>query len=1195
ANTVSWRDIDGDTSASVTAEDANVENSGNLDDVHGKIDIQGIDQGKNNYLEINDDLVSRSRDLVLEDDRVSIVHSADDIARITYSTIDYLNIFLSGGNDQIDIASTNALTDTFVLGGAGNDLFNLGSTTELIDDEKYDDAVMDHLEGYLRLDGNAAYNRQFITSAIGFNNSTVEGRVSIADQPDEKHSKNSWNESGYDSIVINDSGDGDTSNEGRISNTQIDGFGVNRQDGDSTQANNSGSLRYYDFDNMTVNLGGQAETLDVVGVFESKADGETDISNADNLSNEHRQLTINAAGGDDVINIGVGTYNNGASGIDGISKTDIDGLPIVDGLTETTGMDRIHADITLNSGLGDDTVHLDDSTDTKSNTGYMTSTMVAGFSRSADSINDVAFVYDNTLENLNLYMGVKNDRLFIQDTFSNNTHIVGNGGSDAVLAETLNGNVVIEGDSTDQNVSALEPAVTGINTEVTEEADHIFINAVAANATVDISTDRGDDIVDIHTMGNGSTVTISGAEGDDGIRVENVEANATLTVHGDERDTQNQEVTYSDKDLIFVDSNKGTVNLNGNSDNDRIYLRANAKDAIANINAGFSTSNKDNNSDTSEISAIQNIDDLTDYNDTDFVKLGAEAPNQWQDYLVNLENAHINDGLFNGVLGNGKDHHSYNDGGASWSVTGLSTLNGAWNAAPWTDIDGDGVFGASSNYANVSEEIHIENIGDLTAIHGIVNIDGVDQDNRNYLEINDAGISTGRQLVVEDDRLSIVHSENDIARINYTNVDFLNLFMSDGNDRVDIASTHNQTDYFILGSAGDDIFNIGSKTDLIDNEKYAINSTDGDSTLDHIDGYLRVDGNAGYNRSFITIPEELNNSTQAALLTVAGMLSTRKANTKTSKNTWSVDGYDTINLYDDGANDLTNEGRISNTQIDGFGIELEDSDKVLDGSVSEAPDKGGLRYYDFDNMTVNLGAQDETLDVVGVFESKADGETDISNADDRGPEHRQLTINAGAGADQLNFGIGTYNLGVNATDIGGLPIIDGLDASDGMDRIHADISVNGQGGNDTVHLDDSGNTQINTAYMTETMVAGLSRLADDINDVSFNYHEDLETLNIYLGSASDRLFIEDTFRNSTNIVANAGDDAILAKRLSGNVSIEGDSSTQTVAEGNDHIFIDTITGLNASTHPDAANYTTDISLDRGDDIVDITTIEAGMG
>ncbi|MCJ8331630.1 MAG: hypothetical protein MJH11_16835, partial [Lentisphaeria bacterium] len=985
------------------------------------------------------------------------------------------------------------------------------------------------------------------------------------------------------------------------------------------QAANSGSLRYFDFDNMVLNLGSEAETVHIVGLFESYVTDQDD-SNADTkqgsaVQTTHRQLTINAGDGNDVINIGVGTYNNGASGADGISQTDIANLPTVDALSETTAMDRIHGDITLNSGDGDDTVHLDDSTDTKINTAYMTSTMVAGLSRientgdaNHDTDNDVAFVYDTTLENLNLYMGINNDRLFIEETFANTTHIVGNGGSDSIIAKTLNGTVIFEGDSTDQNVAAMQAAVTGINSAVTEEADHIFIDTIAASAVVTISTDRGDDIVDIKTMGDNSVVIISGEEGDDGIRVENVGLDATLTVHGDNRDATNPETTYSDKDIIFVDSNNGTVNLNGDGDNDRIYLRANTAVATANVDAGTSTSTVDDDADTSEVTDLTNLDDLATITDLDFVKIGAEAPNQWQDFLVELENAHIDDGAFNGVLGSGTDGHAYNDGGATW-ITGVNNINGLWNTASWTDIDGDGVFGAAGNTHNVVEVQHVENVGNLDDIHGTINIDGVDQDNRNYLELNDSGTSATRQYVIEDDRVSLVHSvtvdDSDRAVINYINIDDFNLFMSSGDDRVDIASTHDETDYFILGDAGDDLFNLGSITDLILDENYD------DSILDHIEGYLNIQGNAGYNRDFITQPENFNLSIPESRVSIAAQPAGG-----ISKNTWTSGGYDSIVLTDSGAVDTTNEGRISNTQIDGFGIEREDTDKFSDGSVVEASDKGGLRYFDFDNITLNLGDQVDILHIVGLFDSYVTDQDD-SNADTKQGSatqttHRQLTINAGDEDDVINIGVGTYNNGasgtdgISQTDIANLPTVDAVSETTGMDRVHGDITLNSGDGDDTVHLDDSTDIKINTAYMTATMVAGLSRIEntgdsdhDTDNDVAFVYDTTLENLNLYMGINNDRLFIEETFANMTHIVGNGGSDSILAKTLNGTVIFEGDSTDQNVAamqaavtginsavtEGDDHIFIQTV----------AANAIITISTDRGDDIVDITLIEAGTG
>ena len=888
-------------------------------------------------------------------------------------------------------------------------------------------------------------------------------------------------------------------------------------------------------------------------------------------TNTHRMFTINAGAGADELNFGTGTYNSGAN------PTDIAGLPAVDGIDLTDGLDRIHGDILINGQGDSDTVNIDDSGNTQINTGYMTSSMIAGLSRNADNVNDVSINYHEDIENLNLFLGQNNDRLFIEDTFRNKTNIVANGGDDAILADNLSGKVNIEGDSSTQTV--------------TEGADHILVKTVtgtdagfhagAAAYTTTITADSGDDIVDIHTVEAGmGGVTISGEEGDDIVRVENV--HSKLTINGDSADLNNVDAGSTDEDMIYLDyvnfagtaTDRDGVIVNGQRDDDRIYLRSSSSIADILIDSGDSGSKND------------------------FVKLGAEAPNQLQDYLVDLENAHINDASINGeVLRNNEPSvtGSYNDGGATWVATALASqdanvittvtdswrYSGGWNPAvagsgqSWNDIDGD-------NSASVSMVANVENSGNLDHLRGFIHINGDDR-NEDYLEFNDDQVNRSRDFVIEDDRLSLVHSAADIARITYENISDFNLFMSEGNDRVDIASTHRDTDYFVLGASGNDTFNLGSTTDLITDEKA---SADGynENVLDHLNGFLRIDGNAGYNRYFITEPADFNLSVDETRIAIADF---HNNTVDRSKNTWSHSGFDIINLDDSGVETNpgtgvdqlvtpTNTGRISNTQIDGFGI----------GSTN--PNER-INYYDFDMMNLELGIENEIVHVVGVFESYVAGDdAAIADAPDNGAtlhaevDKRALFINANAGDDLINLGI------TDGSDLAGLPETNlnnlennsdkrGSDPRLGADGLFGDVFVDGGAGAfDTINLIDRTDNKDNTdvrylatktyEQITDARVLGTVtekdadghltgldnqlRGTDHYQDLA---HDNFEELNVFLGKTDDIVHIEVSDRTEVN--TDALGDAHQPRSLQGFNNNLGQNNTNFFGGSGDDSFV----------------------------------------
>ncbi|MEN9359374.1 MAG: hypothetical protein RL095_909 [Verrucomicrobiota bacterium] len=1189
------------------------QNSGLISGIQADVSVEGGDAGGGggggggggntdgvhyNYLEFNDDKNTAGTRMVLENNRISLLDSSGNLRRITYNDIDFLNLFTGSGDDRVDVVSTHINTDTFILLDAGDDTVNLNSSTDLINNEVISrQNSMEHLVGYLRIDGNAGYNKKSIDA-----NADIVVNTSALD--------NTWQRAGYDTLnLVNTS----VETDGRISNTQIDGFGIDRDDTDRSQPADSGSLRYYDFDRMNVNLGGFNDKLSIVGVFDSGiATADESVADAKQgtaVSSKHRQLILNTGEGNDSVSLGVGSYFRGAADDNnGISKTDIDSLPIADDINDASNLSRVHADVIVNAGMGDDSLYIDDSTDIALNTGYMTASYVAGLGRSnrdgagdGDTENDVAILYDTDIENLSLYLGQNSDRLFIESTFANNTTIIGNGGGDAFLANTLNGTVTIEGDSSLQNLSQLDGAIFAMNATVVEGDDHFFISTVAGSAVVTLSGDRGDDIFDVHTVGLRARLAISGEEGDDGVRIENIMSQATVNVDGDGRDLNNRVSSASDKDIVFVDFNGGTLSVDTGSDNDRIYLRGNDVYGTANLQAGSSRNSFDNEADTSERADLQSIDDVTNIVELDFIKIGAEAPNQWQDRLVNLENGHVNDGSANGYLGRGTDLSAYNDGGATWVAASGTGLDGAWNGSTsaWRNAEGDAALAAAT------EDAHSENVGDLSDLRGTVNIDGGDQNNRNYLEINDSGVQAQRDLVLDDDRVTIVHSSN-LGRINYLNIDFLNLFLSQGDDRIDVTSTHDQTDTFILGGSGDDSIILGASSTLINDENYQ------DGTLNHIRGYLNLQANAGYNRTFITRPEDFELDTLTPMVSIASEL----AGASHPKNSWTLGGYDSITLNAQGNLNFLSEGRISNSQIDGFGIERQDTDLVSDSSVTEATDKGGLRYFDFDKMTVNLSNARDILHVYGVFESAIDrddeSKADIKQGSAQQSIKRQLIVNTNSGDDVITLGVGTYSEGASGTngiskpDITQLPAIDAINDSSSLDRIFADVTLDAGFGNDSLHVDDSADSKVNTGTLSATAITGLGRndrnndnAAENDNAVNINYGLNLESLNIYLGTQGDRLFVTDTFANSTAIFGNGGADAILVTRLSGTVDIHGDSSTQNLAavnsmlnyvttnvlEEDDSIFIDDI----------SADAVVTIGGDRGDDLISVGTIAYGSG
>jgi len=118
------------------------------------------------------------------------------------------------------------------------------------------------------------------------------------------------------------------------------------------------------------------------------------------------------------------------------------------------------------------------------------------------------------------------------------------------------------------------------------------------------------------------------------------------------------------------------------------------------------------------------------------------------------------------------------------------------------------------------------------------------------------------------------------------------------------------------------------------------------------------------------------------------------------------------------------------------------------------------------------------------------------------------TVNAGRGDD-------TINVGSLAPDVGG-----------NVNAINAWLTLNGQGGNDTLNVDDTGDTTANTGLLTATTLTGLG-----MNDGGINY-SNMEAMEISLGSGGNTFAVTGTmnrndFRTITMLNTGGGNDQVL--------------------------------------------------------------------
>ena len=157
----------------------------------------------------------------------------------------------------------------------------------------------------------------------------------------------------------------------------------------------------------------------------------------------------------------------------------------------------------------------------------------------------------------------------------------------------------------------------------------------------------------------------------------------------------------------------------------------------------------------------------------------------------------------------------------------------------------------------------------------------------------------------------------------------------------------------------------------------------------------------------------------------------------------------------------------------------------------------------------------------------------------------ETTISTYAGADTINIRtisaatIVNAGLGNDIVNVGSL-----AQATDGnLDGIGALLTVNGDGGSDTLNLDDTGDASANTGTLTSTTIIGLDMTGGGIT------YDAIAILNIDLGTQGDTFTIASTHAGVTNLNAHAGADIINIRTISGATTVNGGTGSETINIG----------------------------------------------
>ncbi|MEM7311790.1 MAG: hypothetical protein AAF497_01435 [Planctomycetota bacterium] len=280
----------------------------------------------------------------------------------------------------------------------------------------------------------------------------------------------------------------------------------------------AGFATYANLEFVTVNSGSNA---DVITIASTHAHTTTVNSNAGH-DTVHVQAVagatfVNTAGENDTINIG----------------------SVVDG---SGTLNAILALVTINSGLGSDTLNVDDSADFTNNVGDITVNTITGFGMTS------GIVYAE-LEWVNLDMGTGNDTLTVTSTSTATYDIDASVGNDDILFGSISGTTTVTGNQGDDDFTV------GTLGALELIGALLTIDGAIGNDTLTVS-DAGDTN---NNVGHLTTDTIRGLGMPLGINYTNVGSlNLTMGLGNDQ--------------FAVFTTHLGNTTINGNNGNDTVWV-----------------------------------------------------------------------------------------------------------------------------------------------------------------------------------------------------------------------------------------------------------------------------------------------------------------------------------------------------------------------------------------------------------------------------------------------------------------------------------------------------------------------------------------------------------------------------------------------------------------------------------------------
>lgn len=253
-----------------------------------------------------------------------------------------------------------------------------------------------------------------------------------------------------------------------------------------------------------------------------------------------------------------------------------------------------------------------------------------------------------------------------------------------------------------------------------------------------------------------------------------------------------------------------------------------------------------------------------------------------------------------------------------------------------------------------------------------------------------------------------------------------------------------------------------------------------------------------------------------------------------------VEEIDVLNV-NDFADTKDNIGILTSSLITGLGM------------------KGEISYESLEELNLKLGSGADLMTVESTHKERTFITTATGND--------AVNVKTIAGETSVKLGSGDDTINVN-------------NDSKKVDDISAALIVSGDVGIDKLNIDDSSDTNDNTAVVNDTIVTGLG-MNGQINYGSF------ESVDLVMGSGSDIVSIEGTHQKLTNITVGVGNDTVNVETISGETFVKLGADDDTINVGNKGQKVDDISAKLIVSGDTGVN---NLNVDDSGDIKDNTAV-----